>query len=201
MSPSRTENPVAMTPKTPDARSPSSNTLPTGARRRTSSSVPAARPETRTTISVDQTKLIGAGDASRIERSSRRPVGMMRAARARGRLVSVQAVLFFGLSSFLLGLMLFAVVFGATLVGVAGRLQRELWALGGRALDAAPRDSAPRLYVETLNEMIDMQTVRVAALLNNRVPPAVLVLKIAGAAIALRLLGVYPAVVGRGVLT
>src|SRR3954447_7538079 len=65
MSPSRTENPVAMTPKTPDARSPSSNTLPTGARRRTSSSVPAARPETRTTISVDQTKLIGAGECKR----------------------------------------------------------------------------------------------------------------------------------------
>ena len=217
----------------------------------------------------------------------------------------VQAVLFFGLSSFLLGLMLFAVVFGATLAGIAvgrsqrhrseqlrepfaalqaallgvvglllafglamavgryetrraavvddanaigttylraqtlpeplrsrslnrlvaytdvslrlsravpgssaarraglaaGRLQRELWALGGRALDAAPRDSAPRLYVETLNEMIDMQTVRVAAL-NNRVPPAVLVLEIAGAAIALGLLGVYLAVVGQGVLT
>src|SRR4051795_11292999 len=244
-------------------------------------------------------------NASGIERSSRRPVGMMRDARAHGSLVSVQAVLFFGLSSFLLALMLFAVVFGATLVGIAigrsqrhrseqlrepfaalqaallgvvglllafglamavgryetrraavvddanaigttylraqtlpepvrsrslarlvaytdvslrlsravpgspaarraglaaERLQRELWALGGRALEAAPRDSAPRLYVETLNEMIDMQTVRVAAL-NNRVPPAVLVLEIAGAAIALGLLGVYLAVVGQGVLT
>jgi hypothetical protein len=80
------------------------------------------------------------------------------------------------------------------------RLQRELWALAGRSLDSAPQDSAPRLYVETLNEMIDMQTVRVAAL-NNRVPPAVLVLEIVGAAIALGLLGVYLAIVGRGVLT
>jgi hypothetical protein len=80
------------------------------------------------------------------------------------------------------------------------QLQRELWALSGRALAGAPEDSAPRLYVETLNEMIDMQTVRVAAL-NNRVPTAVLVLEIAGAAIALGLLGVYLAIVGRGVLT
>jgi len=80
------------------------------------------------------------------------------------------------------------------------QLERELWALGGGALDAAPRDSAPRLYVETLNEMIDMQGTRVAAL-NNRVPSAVLVLEIVGAAIALGLLGVYLAIVGRGVLT
>src|SRR3954471_6743835 len=51
---------------------------------------------------------------------------MMRDARAHGSLVSVQAVLFFGLSSFLLALMLFAVVFGATLVGIAiGRSQRH----------------------------------------------------------------------------
>jgi hypothetical protein len=80
------------------------------------------------------------------------------------------------------------------------QLQRELWALAGRSVAGAPRDSAPRLYVETLNEMIDMQTVRIAAL-NNRVPPAVLMLEIVGAAIALGLLGVYLAIVGRGVLT
>ena len=49
------------------------------------------------------------------------------------------------------------------------RLQRELWRLAGEALDSAPTASPPRLYVETLNEMIDMQTVRVAGL-NNWVP-------------------------------
>jgi hypothetical protein len=80
------------------------------------------------------------------------------------------------------------------------QLQRELWAFAGRALDGAPRDSAPRLYVDSLNEMIDMQTVRVAAL-NNRVPGAVLALEVIGAAIAMGLLGVYLAVVGRGVVT
>jgi hypothetical protein len=78
-------------------------------------------------------------------------------------------------------------------------LQRELWALAGKALDSAPTDSAPRLYVESLNEMIDMQTVRVSAL-NNRVPPAVLWLEIAGAAVALGLLAAYLAILGRGVV-
>jgi hypothetical protein len=79
-------------------------------------------------------------------------------------------------------------------------LQRELWRLAGQALDEAPTASAPRLYVETLNEMIDQQTVRVAAL-NNRVPGAVLALEVIGAAVALGLLAFYLALVGRGVVT
>jgi hypothetical protein len=79
------------------------------------------------------------------------------------------------------------------------RIQRRLWALAGRALDAAPTASAPRLYVDTLNEMIDAQTTRVAAL-NNRVPDAVLILEVMGAALALGLLAAYLAIVGRGVL-
>jgi len=54
-------------------------------------------------------------------------------------------------------------------------LQRQLWRLAGNALEGAPQDSAPRLYVETLNQMIDQQTVREAAL-NNRIPSAVLAL-------------------------
>lgn len=79
-------------------------------------------------------------------------------------------------------------------------LHRELWRLAGQALDEAPTASAPRLYVETLNEMIDQQTVRVAAL-NNRVPGPVLALEVIGAAVALGLLAFYLALVGRGVLT
>ena len=50
-----------------------------------------------------------------------------------------------------------------------------------KALADAPEASAPRPYVETLNEMIDMQTVRVAAL-NNRVPAKLL--RVAAAAAA-----------------
>ena len=56
--------------------------------------------------------------------------------------------------------------------------------------------SAPRLYIETLNEMIDAQSVRIAAL-NNRVPNAVLSLELGGAAIALALLAFYLAILHR----
>lgn len=85
-----------------------------------------------------------------------------------------------------------------TAVGEEDRLQRRLWGLAGKTLDAEPLASAPRLYVETLNAMIDAQDTRVAAL-NNQVPTAVLVLEILGAAIALGLLAAYLALVGRGV--
>ncbi len=80
------------------------------------------------------------------------------------------------------------------------RLQRSLWRLAGEALAGSPRDNAPRLYVETLNEMIDQQTVRVSAL-NNRVPTAVLVIEIIGAAVGLGLLALYLAILARGVAT
>jgi hypothetical protein len=85
-------------------------------------------------------------------------------------------------------------------IAEGGEIQRLLWRGAGEALAAAPTASAPRLYVETLNEMIDMQTVRVAAL-NNRVPGAVLVLEVFGAAIALGLLALYMAMLGRGPIT
>jgi hypothetical protein len=78
-------------------------------------------------------------------------------------------------------------------------LQRGLWTLNGRALVLEPVDSAPRLYEETLNEMIDAQATRVAGL-NNRVPNAVLFLEVLGAALALGLLAAYLAIVGRGVV-
>jgi hypothetical protein len=78
-------------------------------------------------------------------------------------------------------------------------LQRRLWALNGQALALKPIDSAPRLYEETLNEMIDAQATRIAGL-NNRVPNAVLFLEILGAALALGLLAAYLAIVGRGVV-
>jgi hypothetical protein len=78
-------------------------------------------------------------------------------------------------------------------------LQRRLWRLAGQAIAAAPLATAPRLYVETLNDMIDQQTVRVSGL-NNRVPGAVLALEVIGAAVALGLLGLYLAVLGRGLV-
>jgi hypothetical protein len=82
----------------------------------------------------------------------------------------------------------------------AERLQRTLWRLAGEAIAGSPTDSAPRLYVETLNEMIDMETVRISAL-SNRVPSAVLLITIVGSAIGLGLLAMYLAILSRGVVT
>jgi hypothetical protein len=79
------------------------------------------------------------------------------------------------------------------------RLQRDLWRLAGEALDRRPVASAPRLYVDSLNDMIDQQTVRLAGL-NNRVPGAVLWLELLGAAFALGLLALYLSMLGRGVI-
>ncbi|HET9120167.1 MAG TPA: hypothetical protein VFN72_06505, partial [Solirubrobacterales bacterium] len=78
-------------------------------------------------------------------------------------------------------------------------LQRRLWRLNGRALALKPIDTGPRLYEETLNEMIDAQATRISGL-ENRVPNAVLFLEVVGAALALGLLAAYLAIVGRGVL-
>jgi Flp pilus assembly protein TadB len=81
-------------------------------------------------------------------------------------------------------------------VAYGERVERELWSLAGRALDGAPQASAPRLYVESLNEAIDSQAARVAGL-QNRVPSEVLWLEVGGAALALALLSAYLAVLGR----
>ncbi len=82
----------------------------------------------------------------------------------------------------------------------SAQIQTRLWALAGQALAAAPTDTAPRLYVETLNETFDSQSSRVYGL-GNRVPDAVLILEVGGAALALGLLGLHLATLGRGVLT
>ena len=63
-------------------------------------------------------------------------------------------------------------------------IQNRLWALAGDALNEAPTASAPRLYVEALNEMIDAHTTRIAAL-DNRIPSPVLWLQLLASALAL----------------
>ena len=78
-------------------------------------------------------------------------------------------------------------------------IQNGLWAIAGEALNSSPTASAPRLYVETLNEMIDAHTTRVAAL-DNRIPPAVLWLQILASALALGVLAMFLASHERGVL-
>ena len=84
-------------------------------------------------------------------------------------------------------------------VNAASALQRPLWRLAAQAVQKQPVATAPRLYEDSLNAMIDEQTVRVAAL-SNRVPTEVLLLEIVGAAIALGLLGLHVGVLGRGMV-
>ena len=78
-------------------------------------------------------------------------------------------------------------------------LQQQLWGLAGDALKEAPQDSAPRLYVESLNQMIDAHTTRVAAL-DNRVPGPVMWTQLLAAALGLGMLGMLLASHERGVL-
>ena len=44
------------------------------------------------------------------------------------------------------------------------QIERRLWALAAESLDRAPLASAPKLYVETLNDTFDAETARVVAL-------------------------------------
>ena len=78
-------------------------------------------------------------------------------------------------------------------------LQRQLWGLAGQSIGAAPVASAPRLYVDTLNDMIDNQTARVSAL-NNRIPGEVLALEVFAAAVVVGLLALYLTLLGRGLI-
>jgi len=80
-----------------------------------------------------------------------------------------------------------------------GALQRRLWQLGGQSISDAPVASAPRLYVDSLNETFDAQSARLSAL-TNRVPGAVLALEVIGAAIAIGLLALHISVLGRGLV-
>ena len=82
------------------------------------------------------------------------------------------------------------------LITQGAQLHDQLWAIMGKTVAADPTGTPPRLYMETLNEMIDQQTVRVAGL-NNRVPTEVLLLQVAGSVMAMFLLGLHVGVLGR----
>ncbi len=75
-------------------------------------------------------------------------------------------------------------------------LQDQLWGLAGQAVTKQTTATAPRLYEDSLNSMIDEQTVRVAGL-NNRVPTEVLLLEVVGAAGAMFLVGLHVGLLGR----
>jgi hypothetical protein len=79
-------------------------------------------------------------------------------------------------------------------------VQRALWRAAGDAVRTDPEGTAPRLYVESLNAMIDSHTDRVTSL-RNRVPGTVSVLQVASSAIAVGVLALYLALLGRGLVT
>ena len=79
-------------------------------------------------------------------------------------------------------------------------LQRQLWGEAGDAVRGAPEATAPRLYLESLNDMIDTHTARVGSL-KNRVPGTVMLLQVVGSAVALGALSLYLALLGRGLTT
>jgi len=78
-------------------------------------------------------------------------------------------------------------------------IQQKLWRIAGQAMNRAPTSSAPRLFTETLNDMIDAHTTRLAALA-NRIPDSVMYLQIATSALAFGVLALYLALLGRAVL-
>lgn len=79
-------------------------------------------------------------------------------------------------------------------------IQQDLWRLAGDAVVADPTGTAPRLYVETLNDTIDRHTDRVASL-RNRVPGTVMLIELIGSAVALGVLALYLSLLGRGLTT
>lgn len=80
------------------------------------------------------------------------------------------------------------------------RLQGELWTFATDAATADPVGTGPRLYIETLNEMFDTHTSRVASL-GNRVPTPVMVLLVFGSAVAVGVLAFYLTLLGKGLAT
>jgi hypothetical protein len=85
-------------------------------------------------------------------------------------------------------------------VAESGRIERQLWAQAGRALQAEPTGSAARLYVDSLNTTFDSQSARVYGL-SNRVPTEVLLLEVVGTAVALGLLALHLSTLGRGLMS
>ena len=69
----------------------------------------------------------------------------------------------------------------------------------GKPSKRNPQRRAPRLYEESLNEMIDQQTVRIAGL-NNRVPTEVLLLEVIGSVGAMFLVGLHVGLLGRSLI-
>jgi hypothetical protein len=82
-------------------------------------------------------------------------------------------------------------------IASSNETQRALWAEAGTAVTSAATASAPRLYLDSLNEAFESLSTRISGL-RNRVPTPVLLLELVGAALALGLLALHLATLGRG---
>jgi hypothetical protein len=82
----------------------------------------------------------------------------------------------------------------------SGQVKRRLWALAEQALADAPVASAPQLYVESLTEAFEAKSTSEYNLL-NRLPTALQLLEVFGAAIALAALALHLAALGRDIWT
>jgi hypothetical protein len=69
-------------------------------------------------------------------------------------------------------------------------LQGDLWVLAEGAIRDQPSANAPRLFVETLNEMIDAHSSRVASL-DYHVPETAVIIELFGSSIALGALSCF----------
>jgi len=79
-------------------------------------------------------------------------------------------------------------------------LQQDLWAAAGPAVRDRPVDTAPRLYVDALNGLIDAHTDRVASL-RNGVPGSVVAVEILAAALGVGVLAFHLAASGRSAVS
>ena len=71
----------------------------------------------------------------------------------------------------------------------SGQLQQQLWSLAEQAAENEPRSIPIGLYIESLNEVIDLQEDRVNAAVRNRVPEVLLIILYASAVLSALLLG------------
>jgi len=79
----------------------------------------------------------------------------------------------------------------------ADRILAELWAIAEELAKDAPESDLLGLYIETLNETIDLDTSRVVAGLYARVPETVLLLLFIGSALTLGMVGFNAGLTGR----
>jgi len=79
-------------------------------------------------------------------------------------------------------------------------LQQALWTAAGPAVRDRPLDTAPRLYIDSLNGLIDAHTERVASLFNG-VPSSVVAVEILASALGVGVLAFHLAAAGRSAVS